>query len=455
MTLRFRLNLLITLLFVVVFFSAGVYVVNNARQAVREEVRSSAHFALQLVELVLAGAGTGVEAQRELQRDIIGRFSRLESTRHLQIRVLTHGTGDVSVPPHPPPPVDARAPGWFVRLVEPTPMEFRRVIAGQSIPFTEILIIADPSDEIGEVWRDTRSFLGFLFLFIILANVLVYLTLGRDLAPIESILRGLGKIEEGDYRLRLPRFRIAELSRISEKFNHMAEVLLRSREENRFLTQRSLEIQEQERRHLARELHDELGQSLSAIKAVAVSLSGDGNDRDTLERGVSTIVGITERTYRAARGMMQRLRPSVLDELGLQTALQELVDAWNTAHGDAFCRLEIAGGLADLGDELEINLYRIIQEALTNAAKHSAATEVVIRLEREAADPGMESLHVSIADNGAGFDPAHVRRGLGLLGMRERAAALDGEFSVESRPGAGVLIRLRLPVPPVSARRGA
>jgi two-component system sensor histidine kinase UhpB len=448
MTLRFRLNLLITLLFVVVFLGAGVYVVNNARRAVREEIQSSAHFALQLVELVLAGAAG--DSQREIRSDILGRFSLLESTRHLQIRVLMHGTGGVATPPSPPPPVEADAPDWFVRLVEPTPMEFRRVIAGQSPPLTEILIIADPSDEIGEVWRDTRSFLGFLLLFIILANVLVHLTLGRDLAPIEYILRGLGRIEEGDYRLRLPRFRIAELDRISEKFNHMAEVLLKSREENRYLTQRSLEIQEDERRHLARELHDELGQSLSAIKAVAMSLPADGSDRESLVRGVDTIVGITERTYRVARGMMRRLRPSVLDELGLPTALQELIDDWNTAHGDAFCRLQLTGDLGDLGDELEINLYRIIQEALTNAAKHSGATEVNIAVAAEAGPPAAVS--ISVRDNGAGFDPALVRSGLGLLGMRERTAAMRGEFAVESSPGTGVTVRIRIPFETAAAR---
>jgi two-component system sensor histidine kinase UhpB len=443
MTLRFRLNLLITLLFLVVFFGAGVFVVNSARKAVSDEVRSSANFALQLIELVLASADAA--GHREIQADIIGKFSRLESTRHLQIRVLAHGSGDTAVPPGLRPPVDAQAPGWFVRLVEPTPMEFRRVLVGESIPLTEILIIADPSDEISEAWRETRSFLGSLLLFIILANVLVYFTLGRDLAPIESILSGLGKIEEGDYRLRLPRFRTAELSRISEKFNHMAEVLLRSREENRMLTQRSLEIQEQERRHLARELHDELGQSLTAIKAVAASMPGAENEPESLARGVETIIGITEKTYEAARGMMQRLRPAVLDELGLRTALQELVDAWNAAHGEAFCRLELEGDLAHLGEELEIGLYRIVQEVLTNVSKHSDATEILVHVAAEATEPGAGILRVSIRDNGRGFDPARMPRGLGLLGMRERVEAMNGEFSLESAPGKGVEIRIRVP----------
>src|SRR5690606_37368353 len=137
---------------------------------------------------------------------------RLESTRHLQISVLSHGRESAGAPIVPP--VGAEAPAWFVRLVEPAPMQFRRVVAGPSIPYTEILIRADPSDEITEAWRETSGLLGFLLLFLVLVNVLVYLTLGRDLAPIESILRGLERVEQGDYRLRLPRFPSTEFSRI-------------------------------------------------------------------------------------------------------------------------------------------------------------------------------------------------------------------------------------------------
>ncbi|MGH8248019.1 MAG: LapD/MoxY N-terminal periplasmic domain-containing protein, partial [Gammaproteobacteria bacterium] len=265
MTLRSRLNLVITLLFVTVFLGAGAYIIQGARRTVSEEMHSTANLAIQLIELVLAR--TDAAAQADVQRYIADSFSKLESTRHLQIAVVQRDSPDDVVPPGLIAPVTADAPAWFTRLVEPTPMEFRRVFTATRVPFTEIVIRADPSDEITEVWMETRGVLAFLILFIVLANVLVYITLGRDLAPIESILRGLERIERGDYQSRLPRFRIAELSRISEKFNHMADVLSLSREENRILTQRSLEIQEQERRNLARELHDELGQSLSAIRA--------------------------------------------------------------------------------------------------------------------------------------------------------------------------------------------
>jgi two-component system sensor histidine kinase UhpB len=437
-TLRLRLNLLITALSAVVFIASGLYVISNARTAVREETQSSARLALQLVELAISGAAAG---HRDVREAIVDQFTHLDTTRHLQISVLSHGqesagaTGMV-------PPVGAEAPAWFVRLVEPAPMQFRRVVAGPAIPYTEILIRADPSDEITEAWRETSGLLGFLLLFLVLVNVLVYLMLGRDLAPIESILRGLERVEQGDYRLRLPRFPSTELSRISEKFNHMAEVLLRSREENRFLTQRSLEIQEQERRHLARELHDELGQSLSAIKAVAASVSVGEVDTATRAQAMRTIAEITDRTYGAVRAMMRRLRPPVLDELGLLPALQELVDNWNTGQGDCFCRLEVAGNLPPLSDELEISLYRIVQEGLTNVARHAQAGDVLVRLERAGEGGGIS---LTVRDDGVGFDPGVTRRGLGLLGMRERVEALGGEMRTEAAPGAGVTLHITLP----------
>jgi len=440
MTLRARLNLLITLLFIAVFIGAGTYVINHARRSVSEEINSTANLAIQLIELILEGVDAA--NQEELQRYIVAKFSQLKSTRHLQVAVLLRASPDTAIPPGLMPPVSADAPGWFTRLVEPPPMEFRRVFTGRDVPYTEIVVRADASDEIGEAWAETRGVLMFLILFIVLANVLVYFMLGRDLAPIDSILRGLDRIEQGDYRLRLPQFRIAELTRISEKFNHMADVLARSSEENRILTQRSLEIREQERRHLARELHDELGQSLSAIRAMALSISRGGQDDPDADRsGIDEIAGIAERTYDVTRNMMRRLRPPVLDELGLLTALQELVDSWNAAHGECFCRLNCRGEIDTLADDVRINVYRIIQEGLTNVARHARADQVEVSVDRRS--DGL--VKVVLKDNGIGFDPGSVSRGLGLLGMKERAQAMNGSYFLTTAPGQGVEIKVDLP----------
>ncbi|MDZ7736933.1 MAG: histidine kinase [Gammaproteobacteria bacterium] len=199
------------------------------------------------------------------------------------------------------------APAWFIDLIGPAPMEFRRILPSQDMPETEIIIRADATDEIAEVWSEARVVLGLLVLAVVITNLLVYFTIGRGLSPIDTILKALDGIEQGDYRLRLPHFRLPEFSRISEKFNHMAEVLQSSREENRELTQRSLAIQERERRNLAHELHDELGQSISAIKAVAVSISQqDVTDRDQISNSADTIVDISNNMYGVARQMMRR-----------------------------------------------------------------------------------------------------------------------------------------------------
>jgi two-component system sensor histidine kinase UhpB len=440
MSLRVRLNIIITLLFVVVFIGAGSYVISNARRAVNEEIQASAKHTLQLIEVLLDSVDSS--GQPGLQELMLQNFSKLESARHLQISVLRQSQRARQFPPQLRPVISSQAPLWFIQLVRPQPMEFRRRIALPGIEIIEIVIHADPSDEITEAWFESRSVLFFLLLFIVLANGLLYFTLGRYLAPIESILTGLQRIETGDYNSRLPQYKLPELTRISDKFNHMADVLLRSRDENRRLTQKTLAIQETERRHLAQELHDELGQSLSAIKAVAVSIEQKSLNLDaSISENAKAIGSFSERMYKVAKNMMQRLRPSVLDELGLLIALQEMIDNWNESHGEIFCHFECKGDLCGLGEDVDIKIYRIIQESLTNVIKHASAKEVHVNIRREP-----ELLTLSIVDDGVGFEVLAVQRGLGLLGMQERVETLNGTFEFESGINQGMNIRIMIPL---------
>jgi two-component system sensor histidine kinase UhpB len=442
LSLRARLNVLITALFVIVFLGAGAFQLTSARNAVRVEMESTAHLAVQLIESILAGAAEDDEV--ELQSYLVDRLSLLRPTRHLQVFVHVGVSTEAAPPPGMHLPVRAAAPDWFVRLVQPPPMEFRRAFTGTRYPHTEILVRANPSDEISEAWRETRNLMVSLLLFIVLANVIVFVTLGRALAPIDSILSGLERIEHGDYRLKLAASGIPELRRISEKFNHVADVLQQSHDENRRLTRRLLEIQEDERRHLARELHDELGQSLSAIKAHAFSI-GQAADPAAVRGGAATVAEICERTYRVTRAMMQRLRPAVLDELGLHTALQELVDNWNAGNPDTFCRLDCRAPLPALSDAVSTTVFRIVQEALTNVVRHAGAVSVLARVDAVPGPDGRPWLEIEVRDDGRGFDSGRIPRGLGLLGMRERVEGLDGEFAVVAAPGAGVRISARVP----------
>lgn len=449
MSLRARLSLLITLLFILILIGGSVFVFDNARRAIHDEVHSAARFTLQLIEIALSSVDAS--GQVEMEQTLLSRVSKLESSRHLQISIINRRNVDNHTPVATEIPVHADAPDWFITLVKPQFIEYRRTFNSRDNLVTEIVIRADPSDEITEVWQDTKNIIAMFVLFVVMAVIVVYYTLGRGLAPISEIIKGLEGIEHGDFRLRLPRFRLAELSQISEKFNLMAEVLENTREENRALTQKSLAIQERERQNLAHELHDELGQSITAIKAVATSIGQSGQDTAAQRDSVKTIIDVSNHMYDVARGMMRRLRPAVLDEFGLVTALQDMIDDWNAVHDEVFCEFTFDGLHEELSEEIKISIYRIVQESLTNVAKHSEAGKVMIGLRKipvpdESREKFPCQLRLEIRDNGIGFSERKIQRGLGFLGMQERIDALDGTINITSSPGQGVNIHISIPL---------
>jgi signal transduction histidine kinase len=225
----------------------------------------------------------------------------------------------------------------------------------------------------------------------------------------------------------------------------MAEVLQTSRDENRLLTQKSLAIQEDERRILAQELHDEFGQSITAIKAVLASIEQTKHqDSEALKNSARIIGTFSDRMYEVARRMMRQLRPAILDEFGLISALQDMIDDWNSRHEDVFCYFEFNGKFDELGEEVNISIYRVIQESLTNIIKHAQATDVTVCLQRVKNDPAYTfGVKLLIKDNGIGFDETN-QRGLGLLGMRERAESLKGSFTIKSAINEGVEITVSI-----------
>lgn len=210
--------------------------------------------------------------------------------------------------------------------------------------------------------------------------------------------------------------------------------------ENRQLIQRSIQVQEDERRNIARELHDEMGQWLNALKLDAVSIR-DRADGE-IKAAAQSIVEVTNHVYEVARNLMRRLRPVALDELGLPSALQYLVDQWQRRHPAVKCTFSTEGSLEDLGEVANITLYRFVQECLTNVAKHAEAGEVRIALRRIGATGEVE---LAVSDNGRGFEPRRATLGMGLLGLRERIEVLGGAFTLEAGTGRGVSVRGLLP----------
>lgn len=222
--------------------------------------------------------------------------------------------------------------------------------------------------------------------------------------------------------------------------------------DNRRLSQQYVRLQEAERKTLARELHDELGQYLNVIKLDAVGIRDIPLPADaTLRERAGGIVANCNHIHAALTALIRQLRPVGLDELGLEAALEHCIDTWRPRLPAVRLKLSFAGEFGDLAETVTLTAYRLIQEALTNVAKHAAAGQVTMRLERSATEPASIQgssgyITITIADDGVGSDTRTPTQGLGLIGMRERVAGLAGWLEITSSPGSGFALKAQIPV---------
>jgi len=244
------------------------------------------------------------------------------------------------------------------------------------------------------------------------------------------------------------------------------ESLEESRKENRRLMQRSVAIQEHERKRLARELHDEMGQLVTAIRLDAnfISEKATGVLPEVTE-GAADIVQLSTRLLASMREITNRLRPAMLDHLGLSDTLQEAVDEWRNRNRGIHCTFSSESGLDELSEDVSLVLYRLLQESLTNIVKHAKANRVDVKLEwmplgthtverpverrkrpRKEQTEYEKAVKLTVQDNGQGFDPRARTQGIGLAGMRERLQALSGTVELDDGPGRGLRLTALIPI---------
>jgi two-component system sensor histidine kinase UhpB len=214
--------------------------------------------------------------------------------------------------------------------------------------------------------------------------------------------------------------------------------------QNRRLTQIIQSSLEEERRVIARELHDELGQCVTAVRTIGTVIAQrtDGTDPE-IHRSAMTIVEVAGRIYDTVHGIIRQLRPSALDHLGLNDAIEEAVGRWRELHPDMEFFLAVDGDVTELGETVNITVYRIVQECLTNIVKHARANRASVQLARRG-----DLLSVEVRDDGRGLAEPEARRAtrFGLLGMRERAEALGGRFTLDDSEGRGLCVRVEIPL---------
>lgn len=239
---------------------------------------------------------------------------------------------------------------------------------------------------------------------------------------------------------------IAHTLRLERELERRLEENARARADLQELSAKLLRAQENERRSLARELHDEVGQSLSAILMEAESAEF-ADDLTEIREHLGAVRSLAEKTVNEVRDLALLLRPSMLDDFGLVPALN-----WHAREMTKRTGLNVVLSADDSADELPDEhttcIYRLVQEAVNNSARHANAHTVTVNVKRE-----QQRVVFSVQDDGGGFDPRFVR-GLGLLGMEERVRRLGGRLEIDSQPGRGTLISAELPLPELAPVNG-
>ena len=435
MSLRHQIIYRIVVSSLCLLLLGGALAIWQARQAVVKEVDASIQLALQFISM-------GIANTPAIEVDDLSRFHALRQTRHLTIALkkpdgqLIHFVGDRS-----PSPADSRPPAWFVRMVQSDYPQVEHDVKTRDGQWLRLVIKAQPLDEITEVWEESVGFFVSISLMTLLTFLAINVALNKSFKAIGVIVDALRLVETGQYQQPLPRFSTTEFDHIATAINHMTREQEKARRDNRALTQHSLAIQEDERQRLSQELHDELGQSITAIKVMAAALSQPVAKVPDIAKGV---MGICDHLMLVVRSMMQQLHPLILTELGLKAALDDLIQHWSERNPDLGLTIHCDEAVDALDKAIIIQVYRVIQESLTNVMRHAQAQQVVISLGITTTTPRL--MQLQIQDDGQGCDLQSNASGFGLRGMQERIKSLDGTFTVHSSPGNGMSITAAIPL---------
>lgn len=451
-SMRTRLIVIPAALLLLGMATAILVTLFDAQSRIRSESASGIKHGSLVIEYALddvAAASDPDAALRRLQAE-------LKHVRHISVRYLPEDAASKNETIESG--ADTGVPKWFLNFFVGPQIVKSYPVAIKGEPHGELVMSTKPSDEVAEIWNDL-SFLTVL-LAAISAGImtLITLTTHQTLKPLNELVDGLCRLQRGEFSA-LNEIRILELRQIGEQFNRLARSLARTEADNHLLVDRLMSIQEAERKELARELHDEFGASLFGIRAAASCIMEDaavGLNED----GVREIVGrakaissladsIQKQNYR----ILERVRPVILHQVGLVNATRDLVEQWRIAHRDIACEVSLPAEPPPCDEDVSLTAYRIVQECLTNVARHAKAKHVRVVMACSGGDAnptslpemGHRAIHVSVEDDGVGLTD-DLQFGFGFLGMTERVRKLGGHFKISNSQRAGALIEAIIPL---------
>jgi len=448
MKLRTRLNLVVaglTATFVAVLIAAEI---QSTRVSVREEIEAANRVASQLLGRLAAIYSR--EGGSELVLDFLQQLGRVRAND-----IILRSPSGVVLYESPPATYKAgrTAPDWFSKLLAPN-------VARHTFPLpggTQLVVQAEVSRAVIDAWDDLMRLLALAAVMLVVANGLAFWLVSRTLAPFPVIAHGLERLESGDLSFRLPSLPGHEASVIGAAFNRMAQAVedkvqaeRKAREaENRLDERRELaqiveQRVEEERRLIAHELHDEFGQSVTAIRSLAQAIATQGGMRDPATGEAARLISEeAARLYDNMHGLIPRLTPLSLDSLGLAATLENLVRDWQRRYPSIALSLQQDID-ADLGPSVTLAIYRVVQEGLINALRHGQPSSVDINVQAAA---NTDRIVVTMQDDGVGMPADWARPGhFGLRGLAERIERLGGTFSVGNSPNRGVRLMATVPL---------
>jgi two-component system, NarL family, sensor histidine kinase UhpB len=437
-SLRNRVNLIFASLFALWLLVDAVHVLLQAAERTRAETQSAMRLTKDFVETTLAGSSDGLEPGA-----IKALVATLQNLRHVRA-----GVGDPSLASSilSEANSESEAPRWFRALVR-APVETAAIPVALKNRGTEsIILVADPEDEIDEVWVGARDHALVGGLMALVAIGVTSLLVGRAVRPLGVAGATLARLEAGDYSARAEGGGPPEIRNLNATINSLAETLDGLNRANDELMERVFDAHDEERQLIAHELHDEFGPHLFALRASAAVLAKTVGDQPAAREAASAIEAQVGELQGQNRRILADLRPAALEELGLVEALEALVAHWRRAAPKIVLTLDVDRRVEALGDRASLMAYRFVQEALTNAFRHAGATRIEASLKFETPvetttlrDPALAGLVMRVADDGRGLN-GEAEAGMGLAGMRDRVRLMGGSVKIESPQGGGVVV---------------
>jgi two-component system sensor histidine kinase UhpB len=440
LSLRTRLSFVLTgLLAALLLGLAGLWV-QGARTGIHEEVEAATRVSEQWLQVIARqSAANGISAE-----DLLALLQPAGRIRANALEVLDAVGERLYLSPPPSYKQGRVVPTYFAQLVEP---EF----AARRIEFGALAVIIhpDPSRSIIDAWDDLCAMAGWALAFLAMLFIASRLALDRALKPLEKLLAALDRTGQGRFDIRLPAPAAPELARLARAYNGMADRLAQAVDENVRLESdqevaRCLQIRlEAERRNIARELHDELAQGITAVRALAGAIVQRSADQPAVLAPATSIIGVTGEMQDGVRSILKSLRSTAKIDQKFSTTLRPFLESWAQRQPQITMTMALADELPAVPEAQAAALLRVTQEALTNILRHAAACHVSVSLSRVG-----NWLELNIRDDGCGLHGVPSTQagcGYGLTGMRERLAECGGSVSLITPVGGGCQLCARLP----------